>query len=224
MTNIPLPIELIHDHWKRLSLLAPRNEGSMEETLLAHFDCFYNKFLNEDQYNVKVNYVKKMQKLAHPKSSTLLEPKVNASPCGRKSTKEKNAAKEQNSTHRDPSKFEHVLASLQTPKLVKEKSRRNLKGKAKVPAQLLICPSINQFLEAIKPYIESVKDVEDDGNCGFRAVSGFMKGDVHEWLMVRSDLLKELEKHLDLYEQVVGGSQRAMELLHILSWYESSAP
>ncbi|XP_058189377.1 PKS-NRPS hybrid synthetase cheA-like [Rhododendron vialii] len=74
MANIPLPIELIHDHWKRLSLLAPRNESSMEETLLAHFDCFYNKFLNEDQYN---------------------------------------------------------------------------------------------FPEAIRPYIESVKDVEDDGNCGF---------------------------------------------------------
>ncbi|KAG5544166.1 hypothetical protein RHGRI_016796 [Rhododendron griersonianum] len=131
--QIPLPIELIHGHWKRLSLLAPRNEGSMEETLLAHFDCFYNKFLNEDQYDVK-------------------------------------------------------------------------------------------FPEAIRPYIESVKDVEDDGNCGFRAVSGFMKSDVHEWLMVRSDLLKELETHLHLYEQVVGGTQRARELLHILSWYESPAP
>ncbi|KAG5563117.1 hypothetical protein RHGRI_005761 [Rhododendron griersonianum] len=40
------------------------------------------------------------------------------------------------------------------------------------------------FPEAIRPYIESVKDVEDDGNCGFRTVSGFMKGNVHEWLMV----------------------------------------
>ncbi|KAI8524715.1 hypothetical protein RHMOL_Rhmol13G0169900 [Rhododendron molle] len=112
MANILLPIELIHDHWKRLSLLSPRNEGSMEDTLLAHFDCFYNKFLNEDQYDVKVNYVKKMQKLAYPKSSTLLEPKVNAQPLGQKSTKEKNAAQEQNSTRRDPSEFEHDLASL----------------------------------------------------------------------------------------------------------------
>ncbi|KAG5562042.1 hypothetical protein RHGRI_004924 [Rhododendron griersonianum] len=224
MGNIPLPIELIHDHWKRLSLLAPQNEGSMEETLLAHFDCFYNKFLNEENYDAKVNYVKKMQELAHPKSSSLLEPKVNAQPRGRKSTKEKNAAKEQNSTRRDPSEFEHVLASLETPKPVKEKPRRNLKGKAKVPAQLYICPFINQFPEAIRPYIESVKDVDDDGNCGFRAMSGFMKGDVHDWLMVRSDLLKELETHLHLYEQVVGGTQRAMELLHILSWYESPAP
>ncbi|XP_058217526.1 putative protein FAR1-RELATED SEQUENCE 10 [Rhododendron vialii] len=178
MENIPLPIELIYDHWKRLSLLAPQNEGSMEETLLAHFDCFYNKFLKEDQFDVKLNYVKKMQELAHPKTSTLLEPKMNAQPRGRKSTKEKNAAKEQNSTRRDPSKFEHVMASLQTPKPVKEKPRRNLKGKAKVPAQLFICPFINQFQEAIRPYIESVKDVEDDGNCGFRAVSGFMKDDV----------------------------------------------
>ncbi|XP_058181225.1 PKS-NRPS hybrid synthetase cheA-like [Rhododendron vialii] len=209
MANIPLPIELIYDHWKRLSLLAPRNEGSMEETLLAHFDCFYNKFLNEDQFDVKLNYVKKMQELAHPKTSTLLEPKVNAQPRGRKSTKEKNAPKEQNSTRRDPSEFEHVMASLQTPKPVKEKLRRNLKGK---------------FPEAIRPYIESVKDVEDDGNCGFRAVSGFMKDDVHEWLMVRSDLLKELETHLHCYEQVVGGTQRAREFLHILSWYESPAP
>ncbi|XP_058191446.1 uncharacterized protein LOC131308532 [Rhododendron vialii] len=117
MANIPLSIELIHDYWKKLSLLAPQNEGLMKETLLAHFDCFYNKFLNEDQYDVKA---------------------------------------------------------------IKEKPRRSLKGKAKVPAQLWICPFINHFPKAIKPYIKSVKKVEDDGNCGFRAVSGFMKGDVHE--------------------------------------------
>ncbi|XP_058216766.1 uncharacterized protein LOC131327637 [Rhododendron vialii] len=154
VANIPLPIELIHDHWKRLSFIAPRNEGSMEETLLAHFDCFYNKFLNEDQYDAKVNYVKKMQELAHSKSNTLVEPKVNAQPRGRKSTKERNVAKEQNSMRRDPLEFEHVLASFQTPKAIKEKPWCNLKGKTKVPAQFWICPFINQFSKAIRPYIE----------------------------------------------------------------------
>ncbi|KAI8538182.1 hypothetical protein RHMOL_Rhmol09G0082400 [Rhododendron molle] len=109
----------------------------------------YNKFFNEENYDAKVSYVKKMQELAHSKTSSLLEPKVNAQPRGRKSTKEKNAAKEHNSTRRDPSEFENVLASLETPKPVKERPRRNLKGKAKVPAQLLICPFINQFPEAI---------------------------------------------------------------------------
>ncbi|KAG5524642.1 hypothetical protein RHGRI_031349 [Rhododendron griersonianum] len=140
MANIPLPIELIHNHWKRLSLLAAQNEGSMEETLLAHFDFFYNKFLNEDQYDAKVNYVNKMQELTHPKSNTLVEPKVNAQKRGRKSTKEKNAAKEQNSMRRDPLEFEHAQA-LQTPKAVKEKPWRNLKGIPKVgsPMPPIVC-------------------------------------------------------------------------------------
>ncbi|KAI8538453.1 hypothetical protein RHMOL_Rhmol09G0105000 [Rhododendron molle] len=103
---------------------------------------------------------------------------------------------------RDPSKFEHVSASLQpsleTPKAVKEKPRCNPRAKQKVATQVSTCHFIDQFSEPIRPYIESVKDVKSDGNCGFRAISTFINEDCneHEWKQVRIDLLRELDANL----------------------------
>lgn len=131
---------------------------------------------------------------------------------------------------RDPSEFEHILASfqpsLETPKEVKEKPRRNPRAKEKVAAQVSTCHFIDEFPEPIRPYIESVKDVESDGNCGFRAISAFINEDCneHEWKQVRIDLLRELDANFDLYERVALRSGRAWELHCILNWFESLAP
>ncbi|KAI8572430.1 hypothetical protein RHMOL_Rhmol01G0197600 [Rhododendron molle] len=45
--NIPLPLELIHDHWKRLSLVPIQNDASLGETLKAKFQIFYDRFVSE---------------------------------------------------------------------------------------------------------------------------------------------------------------------------------
>ncbi|KAG5517280.1 hypothetical protein RHGRI_037885 [Rhododendron griersonianum] len=192
--NIPLPLELIHDHWKRLSLIPAQNDASLGETMKAKFQIFYDRFVSEKP-DVQRHMFKKFDEAINPDCTTLVEPQEKTKTRGRMSTKEKNAAKVQNatkvknSTRRDPSKFEHVLASLEpsleTAKAVKEKPRRN--PRAKTAAQVLTCHFIDQFPEPIRPYIESVKDVESNGNCGFRAISAFMNEDCneHEWKQVR---------------------------------------
>ncbi|KAG5553113.1 hypothetical protein RHGRI_011098 [Rhododendron griersonianum] len=291
--NISIPLDLIHDHWKRLSLLPPQVDGSLGETVKADFEIFYYRFMNESHAG-QIHLASKLKEVFHPECTTLLEPKQKVKTRGRPSTstKEKNAkkvkiaTKVRNSTRRDPSEFEHVLASLEkignpnavkhtprrnpkdqlvapqaslqsvedvndkppcNPKVqvvapqaslqsvegvkgklqcnpiaqpvqpaaslqssegvkgkrqcnpiaqpvapqaslqtvddVNQKSRRNSRAKVKV-AHASTSDFINQFPEPIRPYIESVKDVESDGNCGFRAISAFMNEDCggeHGW-------------------------------------------
>ncbi|KAI8538454.1 hypothetical protein RHMOL_Rhmol09G0105100 [Rhododendron molle] len=45
--NIPLPHVLVHDHWKRLSLVLAQNDASLGETMKAKFQIFYDRFVSE---------------------------------------------------------------------------------------------------------------------------------------------------------------------------------
>ncbi|KAG5564780.1 hypothetical protein RHGRI_000851 [Rhododendron griersonianum] len=332
--NISIPLDLIHDHWKRLSLLPSQVDGSLGETVKADFEIFYNRFMNESHAG-QIHLASKLKEVFHPECITLLEPKQKVKTRGCPSTKEKNAkkvknaTKVRNSTHRDPLEFEHVLASLEkngnpnavkktprrnpkaqlvapqaslqsvedvndkprcNPKVqvvapqaslqsmegvkgklqcnptaqhvqaeaslqfsevvkgkrrcnpraqpvapqaslqsvddVNQKSRHNSRAKAKV-AHASTSDFINQFPEAIRPYIESVKNVESDGKCGFRSISAFMKEDCggeHGWKEVRKDLLQELDTNFSLYEKVAATTRRAWELHFILNCSESPAP
>lgn len=47
----------------------------------------------------------------------------------------------------------------------------------------------------LKPYIYLIKDVDADGNCGFRTSAGLMGLTEAEWGQVRHDLLQELHTH-----------------------------
>ncbi|KAG5528433.1 hypothetical protein RHGRI_029195 [Rhododendron griersonianum] len=286
-------------------LLPPQVDGSLGETVKVDFEIFYNRFMNESHAG-QIHLASKLKEVFHSECTTLLEPKQKVKTRGRPSTKEKNAkkvknaTKVRNSTRRDPSEFEHVLASFENgnPNAVKKtprrnpkaqlvapqaslqsvedvndkprcnpkvqavapqaslqsakgvkgklqcnpiaqpvqpeaslqssegKSRRNSRAKAKV-AHASTYDFINQFPEVIRPYIESVKDVESDGNCGFRAISAFMKedcGSEHGWKEVRKYLLQELDTNFSLYEKVAATTRRAWELHFILNCSESPAP
>lgn len=100
------------------------------------------------------------------------------------------------------------------------------KGKTEDATNLFTdCHFKNQFPEPIRPYIVSIADVVPDGNCGFRAISAFMhNGDQAKWVLVRQDLLKELDENFDLYSKVTGGLERVLELRNILSWFLGHAP
>ncbi|KAI8542719.1 hypothetical protein RHMOL_Rhmol08G0161000 [Rhododendron molle] len=294
MGNIPIPLDLIHDHWKRLSLLLPQVDVSLGETVKADFEIFYNRFMNESHAG-QLHLPSKLKEVFHLECTTLLEPKQKVKTRGRPSTKEKNAKKVKNatklwhSTHRDPSKFEHVLASLENgnpkavkmtprrnpeaqlvapqaslqsvkdvndkprcnPKVqavapqaslqsvegckrettlqsngptrcttslpvddVKRKSQRNSRAKAKA-AHASTSDFINQFPKAIRPYIESVKDVEFDGNCGFQTISAFMKEDCggeHGWK-------EDMEEH----EEIITEGPVDRSLLRFQEFHHSHA-
>ncbi|GKE29146.1 FAR-RED impaired response 1-like protein [Tanacetum coccineum] len=58
---------------------------------------------------------------------------------------------------------------------------------------------IDQFLNMLHPYIEEVRDIRADGNCGFRAVAVGLKLHENEWPTIRYDLMEELRIYYDQY-------------------------
>ena len=46
--------------------------------------------------------------------------------------------------------------------------------------------------DGLRPYIQHIKDVKADGNCGFRAIADLLGFGEDGWLHVRKDLLLEL--------------------------------
>ncbi|XP_028075130.1 protein FAR1-RELATED SEQUENCE 3-like [Camellia sinensis] len=56
-----------------------------------------------------------------------------------------------------------------------------------------------QFSKKLRPYIRHIKDVQADGNCGFRAIAGLIGLGEDDWQQVRRNLLTEL--HSNVYLQ-----------------------
>lgn len=79
----------------------------------------------------------------------------------------------------------------------------------------------NAYISAIsaglRPYIEHIKDVIADGNCGFRAVSDMIGMSEDGWIQVGQNLLNELQSHLEYYIQLYRICGRVNELIHALS-------
>ncbi|XP_028109335.1 uncharacterized protein LOC114308047 [Camellia sinensis] len=72
------------------------------------------------------------------------------------------------------------------------------------------------------PFIKLMKDVDGDGNYGFRAIAGLLGLGENDWVQVRRDLLLELNNHRDEYVVLYGSHERVKELTHILSYFENS--
>ncbi|XP_028109337.1 uncharacterized protein LOC114308050 [Camellia sinensis] len=72
------------------------------------------------------------------------------------------------------------------------------------------------------PFIKLMKDVDGDGNCGFRAIAGLLGLGENDWVQVRHDLLLELNNHRDEYVVLYGSHERVKELTHILLYFENS--
>ena len=68
-----------------------------------------------------------------------------------------------------------------------------------------------------RPYILHVKDVDLDGNCGFRVVADLMGMGQDNWIQVRNNLVDELQRHFDAYNQLFGYANIAQEVLFSLS-------
>ncbi|XP_028097179.1 uncharacterized protein LOC114297031 [Camellia sinensis] len=73
------------------------------------------------------------------------------------------------------------------------------------------------------PFIKLMKDVDDDGNCGFRAIASLLVLGKNDWVKVRRDLLFELNNYKDEYVVLYGSQERVEELTYILSYFEDSA-
>ncbi|XP_028127318.1 uncharacterized protein LOC114323840 [Camellia sinensis] len=72
------------------------------------------------------------------------------------------------------------------------------------------------------PFIKLMRDVDGDGNCGFRAIAGLLVLGENDWVQVRRGLLLELNNRRDEHVVLYGSHERVKELTHILSYFENS--
>ncbi|KAM6547138.1 hypothetical protein CsatB_018814 [Cannabis sativa] len=74
----------------------------------------------------------------------------------------------------------------------------------------------------LKPYIQVIKDVAQDGNCGFRAIAGLLDMGEDNWRQVRKDLINELDHHRNDYKRLYGHCfDNVDDLCRILSCFDS---
>lgn len=83
---------------------------------------------------------------------------------------------------------------------------------------------IDAIPSALRPYIQHIKDVKADGNCGFRAIADLLGFGEDDWVRVRKDLLQELQCHSDHYRTLYGVEGTIAEITHALSYYDDCPP
>ncbi|KAI8563231.1 hypothetical protein RHMOL_Rhmol03G0096200 [Rhododendron molle] len=111
----PIPLSLIHDHWKMLSFEKRKDDGAILEVMNADWNIFMAKMVGQNPLT-HMHWMKTLKPILNPSTTSLSSPQQKVQTRGRKS------GSVNKSMHRNPSEFEYVEASLETPKLVKEKT------------------------------------------------------------------------------------------------------
>ncbi|XP_057493207.1 uncharacterized protein LOC130778715 [Actinidia eriantha] len=126
-----------------------------------------------------LNYLRKLREIVGPYYTFLIETYVKPNP------KPRGHRKIDISTRRDPCAFELIQPGRDSysPKATQQttrdsapavKQQRHSKEKVNWKRSQNACLYNNQFRDALRPYIQLVKDVAVDGTCGFRAVAGLI--------------------------------------------------
>jgi hypothetical protein len=139
-----------------------------------------------------VRILKKLKEVANLLSTYLLEPNVKLNNRDRSTSKKKMS---DTSTRRDPSAFEYVLpfqeiATLKISNMVKTKKKEKLCVRRSRSGSST--SFYYSFLQTLRPFIQHIKDVAADGNCGFRRVAGLLGMGEDNWVQIMMDLSNEL--------------------------------
>ena len=83
---------------------------------------------------------------------------------------------------------------------------------------------MTQFPEPMRPFIIHVKDVQEDANCGFRAVADMLDFGEDIWAQIRCDMLQEINAYTHIYLGVYGTAEHVEEIRQSLIHLEGGAP
>ncbi|XP_058217748.1 PKS-NRPS hybrid synthetase cheA-like [Rhododendron vialii] len=111
----PIPLSLINDHWKMLSFEKHKDDGAILKLMNADWNIFMAKMVGQNPMT-HMHWMKTLKPILNPSTISLSSPQQKVQTRGRKS------GSVNKSMRRNPSEFEYVEASLETPKSVKEKT------------------------------------------------------------------------------------------------------
>ncbi|XP_028067938.1 uncharacterized protein LOC114270615 [Camellia sinensis] len=158
--------------------------GNISITALDHV-LAESKRANDVGIDASLEILHKLGEIADPQSSFLIEPDVKLNPRG------KAHKKIDVSTRRDPCAFELVQSGHDSHSPM----GTQIPTQDSVKVYRMRTSTTYSYVDALpvglKPYIRLIKDVDANGNCGFRAIAGLMGLTEAEWGEVRRDLLQE---------------------------------
>ncbi|KAI5649266.1 hypothetical protein M9H77_35271 [Catharanthus roseus] len=76
------------------------------------------------------------------------------------------------------------------------------------PSPCSTFPYIDAFPSFLYPFIENRKNLNGDGNCGYRVVADFLFGDEDQWHKVCRRMIFELEHMTNMYLSLFGSAER----------------
>ncbi|PIA29532.1 hypothetical protein AQUCO_05900042v1 [Aquilegia coerulea] len=232
----------INEFWKKLSITAANVDLSDLE-VRPEFLAFVNRYKNSTNDQRRF-MLKKMLELGNPRTCGLLQPLVKTKPKGRPLGSRNKMSNDDNSTKRDPLAFELEIPKLhssQSAQLIPPTKKLKVSQPTPVTKKLQVTKSkklnvmktlqtmgnvsIMKFPEFFWPFIVDSKNVDGDGNCGFRAVAACLEMDNENgWIIVRTDLRGELIFFRDEYSRMFGGEEQVNALLDILDSFDSPCP
>ncbi|XP_047338814.1 uncharacterized protein LOC124942368 [Impatiens glandulifera] len=205
--SIPIPIQSINAHWRRLSM-------------------------NGHEYHddgARANRTSKIDfNIADPSQSTVRAPSYNTEHRGRPT------GKDEQSKRRIPF-FVDISTSSSRATQTNATSRKRGRGRGSGVRNTLsthdhppVSPFRDTYIEKLptvmQPYISHIVDVEPDGHCGFRAIAALIGYGEEGWIQVRYDLMEEIQQNKRQYDQLYPDREMADNLLVLLKYFEQPAP
>ncbi|KAL7171017.1 hypothetical protein ACSBR2_035806 [Camellia fascicularis] len=157
--NQPIRLTSVDPHWSKLDMLNTPKKSNSFLDCKSELDMFARRYEEVDR-TMQVQMLKKLREIHTPESTFLIEPEVKLNLQGRPSLKI------DTSTRREPSAFEFVpfAHDSYSPSVYPHRSTKKTNLS-------FVC----EFPSSLRPYIQLVKNVDADGDCGFRTIAGLIR-------------------------------------------------
>ncbi|XP_058752396.1 uncharacterized protein LOC131625559 [Vicia villosa] len=197
-----MPIEAIHIHWRKLSMednqYVDADDGS-EIDMTNAIDEIWKRWRSLDVVEKRA-LKSRVCEIAYPTTTKMcpLPEKIKT----KGGVKKKERRLVEHDVYRDPLGYEYVDQAHSSSQ---KSSKRLCSQLSQTSKNKEFDKYIVQFPDYIRPFIDDIVDVRDDGNCGFRAIASLHGYGTNGWSMVRRDLEKEIiVPRSKLYEDLFG--------------------
>ncbi|XP_058768863.1 uncharacterized protein LOC131642659 [Vicia villosa] len=197
-----IPIEAIHIHWRKLSMEGNKDvdaDDGSEVDMTNAIDEIWKRWRSLDVVGKRA-LKSRVCEIAYPTTTKMCPPPEKIKTKG--GVKKKGKRPVGYDVYRDPSGYGYVdqAHSSLLRYLKRLCSQLSQTSKNKEFDKYIV-----QFPDYIRPFIDDIVDVRDDGNCGFRAIASLHGYGTDGWSMIRRDLEKEIiSPRSKLYEDLFG--------------------
>ncbi|XP_058768861.1 uncharacterized protein LOC131642657 [Vicia villosa] len=182
-----MPIEVIHIHWRKLSMegnqYVDADDGS-EIDMTNAIDEIWKRWRSLNVVGKRALKTRVCE-IAYPTTTKMCPPPEKIK--SKEGVKKKVRRHVGYDVYRDPSGYEYVNQAHSSSQKSSKRlcSQLSQTSKNKESDKYIV-----QFPDYIRPFIDDIVDVRDDGNCGFRAIASLHGYGTDGWSMVRQDLEK----------------------------------